>query len=506
MIFEIQRKHKEKNLNKKAAFKMAKRKQKFKGGNKNKKTAAATYMSIKVGLKRILRKTANTAIILAEIGRRSVSAAILSVLASLLILFEVNKAVDSEYEEEFFNQNVSTYIQTRFRSVSEGRNLEQNHVYQTFIGWMNLYGIHKPDVRGWGNCFVYNYEQYETNWETNIKMHAKKRFERYFKALDDIFTKKQIKDTSTFMFNVTSRVYPNEDLLNILHALVPPDPNDNIPEENYDNSDSEQSEESDQSENEARRPVVNFFQGYHRGFFKRKLNASWFSVIPIFIRIQRIVDRFNMEREAERREEQQQRQEQQQQRQEQPRDASRNYDAPKRKKRSRKVNKVSSFYCLVFGFLNFANLQFCFFTSKMVKKKMRRRNKKKRMMLRNFAVVPICSYRRRHLRYDSQAIYNLFGNLGILPTDRYGKNIPVNRFTSPATRRNSLNTEFNLNFLSWLGDPTGRRRKRYEYTFTTDGVACSPLYEKSTKNHDPEEMKTEYAKRYLTMKSFKNFK
>lgn len=127
--------------------------------------------------------------------------------------------------------------------------------------------------------------------------------------------------------------------------------------------------------------------------------------------------------------------------------------------------------------------------------------KKKRGMIRNFAVVPICSYKRRHLRYDGQTIYSLLGRLGILQKGRNGKNIAVNRFTDNATRRNCWDREFNMGYIAKLGDrvqrPGSWRKKQFQYQFTTDGVACSPLYEKSTQVCEPDVLNSKYANRYI---------
>lgn len=344
---------------------MAKRKGKFKNNSKSKrkKSSNLRYTSIKVGFNQILRRTKNTKKIIKEIRERSVKAAELSVLSSLLILLEVNKAVYEEetqeniqFEKTFFEQNISKFILQRFRALCEGNTLNDNIVYDTFIGWLDESAIRKPNCIGWGNSFVYNYEQYETCWCTNINIHAKNRFIKFFKSLVDDFTIKDIKDTATFIFNVKSRVFPNTELLNHLNVVgIVPEPEDQFEEEENSESDDSMRDfedvisiNSSESEN-SDGPVNMVFAGFTRGFFKRRLKVDWFKTTPAFIRMQRHIDRYNMTKEQEREQQQQQRRQQQLAKQQQQQLAQQQQKQgpkePKEKKKKigRKVNKVIIF-------------------------------------------------------------------------------------------------------------------------------------------------------------------
>lgn len=91
-----------------------------------------------------------------------------------------------------FEQNILKYITERFRALQEGNTLNDNMVYDPFICWLEEYEIKKSNCTGWGNSFVYNYEQYETSWSTSVNTHAKNRFIKYFKNLVEIYTMKGI--------------------------------------------------------------------------------------------------------------------------------------------------------------------------------------------------------------------------------------------------------------------------------------------------------------------------
>lgn len=344
---------------------MAKRKAKFKKNtSKKKKSSNSEYTSIKVGFKKILRKTKNSKKIRKEISERSVKATKFSVLSSLLILYEINNAVNEqenaeiiEFERTFFNQNVSKYILTRFRSMTQDNSLQNNVVYDDFSNLLLNFGIEKPETIAWGNSFVYNYEQYETCWSTHINVHAKNRFIKYFKCLVDDFTMKDIKDTATFIFNVKSRVSPNTELLNHLNLVgIVPEPEDQL-EEEEENSESDDSmsdledanslnsSDSENSDNfNDMGPVNHIFAGFTRGFFKRRLNAQWFKTIPAFIRMQRAIDHYNRNMENEYRLHQQQEQQRKLQlaQQHQQQLEQQQQEPPKEKRiKGRKVNKVS---------------------------------------------------------------------------------------------------------------------------------------------------------------------
>lgn len=314
---------------------MPKRK-KNKGNESSKKAKIneRTYVSIKVPLQKILNDTESKQLIIDTISDYSIKATKISALVSLYLLKEVNEAYDRN-DIAFFEQNVSKYIQECFRGCTLSGTL--NDEFEAL-----LIDIQKPDAVGWGNTFVYLYEQFETNWSTNINTHAASRLKKYFRTIDGI-TQKEIKDTANFLMNRNSKVNPNVQLLNSLANInIIPNDGDDTDDDEFGNSEDEFAldSDSDADQNDEQQAEQNI-NGFKRGFYRKRLKVSWFRQVPIFINIQRIIDDHN--RQIGERPEQD-RQANIEVRREQENDDKKKKKRNRKKKKKKKVYSLSFFY------------------------------------------------------------------------------------------------------------------------------------------------------------------
>lgn len=74
---------------------------------------------------------------------------------------------------------------------------------------------------------------------------------------------------------------------------------------------------SDSNNSDDMGSVNHVFAGFTQGFFKWKLNVQWFETIPSYIRMQRLIDRYNMNKKEEYKQQRQQQQQQAPQEQQQ---------------------------------------------------------------------------------------------------------------------------------------------------------------------------------------------
>lgn len=198
------------------------------------------------------------------------AATAISFLASLLLLFKANKAVDDD-DENFFNGNGTRIIQNcflevlnRFTLPPEFRRMIENNM-PNFV-W--------PIRDGMNNAFNSLYEQYETNVKNNVKMHYVSRMKAFlkmkcfelnhgsqrFRTLDH-FDSTDIKNTLKYLIN--QRIWTADPVrIRKLKFLL----------------------------NEV------LLVGGPRDFaLKKFVNVNWFASLRMWIKIQRQISKFHMQ-------------------------------------------------------------------------------------------------------------------------------------------------------------------------------------------------------------------
>lgn len=108
-----------------------------------------------------------------------------------------------------------------------------------------------------------------------------------------------------------------------------------------------------------------------------------------------------------------------------------------------------------------------------------RRDKPK---IKNFAVVPMCSFQRRHIRIDTEALYSILCKLNIIPR-KYGLRIckdgspNLRNITSKEFNHNAINS-WNLFFDVEHMEKIASNKNEFAGQICSDGVSVSIMYKK----------------------------
>lgn len=201
------------------------------------------------------------------------SATIISVLASLLFLYKTNRAFDDDDQQFFYGNGIGT-IKQCFNSVLNGKQHTLPFAFRQLVE--RVRGFDWPQLNGMGNAFNSLVDQYITNVKNNLKVPCYSRIKIFFTlqryelnlvAGANTITEMDVKNaTKSVMFNNVPTPTPNVQRLLQQAAMI------GIPV----------------GEN-----------------FCDIVRARWFSTIPIFIQIQRMVyehhERFELLNDAWRR-------------------------------------------------------------------------------------------------------------------------------------------------------------------------------------------------------------
>lgn len=171
-------------------------------------------------------------------------------LGSLYTHFKVYRSIE--------DGNFNVFKQDPLRFLTECFNafLPENHISkldEEFAKLIESHRIQWPACRYLSNITKYMIDMYRVNFENNIKVHARKRIERYFRICESNEDKR--KKTIKFMFESYSKCEPAHELIEAI-----PDIN---------------KLEVDLKE---------------RGFFDKLLESNWFKSVYIFVAIQKYIN------------------------------------------------------------------------------------------------------------------------------------------------------------------------------------------------------------------------
>lgn len=370
------------------------------------KDSNSEFVTVKCGARKIF-KGHHRDVIIDQISQMSIEATKICCLASLLTLYYINEMTNrwNHMPNRFFAPDHTfadkaiDVIERCFRMVIKtGRD---EHTNDFFDAELFAHNIKKPKAAFFGNVLRYLWEQYTTNLMNNIKVHAKKRLQKFFRTFkftennEEQVTDAEIDTTVKFLFNAASRGNPNAFLLNELRAIWP------------------------------NHPI------FVRGFLDEMVKSHWFQTIPIFINIQRHIDRYNNtidERQI----------------------------VWRSKRARRRNNRITK---------NKKNAQ---------NSKKKHRKDQHRGKIRNFVVVPMCSYQRKHIKIDTSVLCRILCSRNIQP--------PSGKIGARGQQLKMREKDFTKGHWNQYVD-MGRihrmaKHKQFEYSIVTDGVAASILYTK----------------------------
>lgn len=100
-------------------------------------------------------------------------------------------------------------------------------------------------------------------------------------------------------------------------------------------------------------------------------------------------------------------------------------------------------------------------------------------IVRNFTVIPVCSFKRRHIRIDASALLGILAELGIAPVVTSAKTgaliqMGQSEFTRDGMHKRFWPEYFNMRKINQLV----KFKKNFHYQIMTDGVSASVLYKK----------------------------
>lgn len=158
------------------------------GGQAEEEEENSKIITVKTSLKNILKpKYRNT--IIEGIAAKSIEATKLCALGSLLVLYKVQKAYDTNHID-FFRQNGEDVIRDCFLGLIP-KNFAERKTPIEFQTMIQEEGINWPNTRHFGNAIKDLYDTYTTNLKTNLSTHAKKRVREYVKM--KIFQRNRMK-------------------------------------------------------------------------------------------------------------------------------------------------------------------------------------------------------------------------------------------------------------------------------------------------------------------------
>lgn len=137
------------------------------------------FRNVKMTLNQCLRRTGYRDAFLKWIEYWCHIGTIISIVASLLVLFKINRAFDDN-DQQFFKNSGYNLIKECFRSVLK----EYRHTLPLAFRQMIervVPNFEWPERLGMGNAFNELYEQYTTNFKNNIKIWSYSRIRKFFK-------------------------------------------------------------------------------------------------------------------------------------------------------------------------------------------------------------------------------------------------------------------------------------------------------------------------------------
>lgn len=146
---------------------------------KDESKANCRYSTIKMGLRKLLRPKFKEPF-LNMVNIMCYAATRISVLASMLMLYHINKAVDDggPMADEFFSLNGRTVVENCFKSI----------IHHTTLPWGFRNIVARavarfiwPERDRLYNAFNSMIDMYETNMKTNIAMHSKSHIKKLFR-------------------------------------------------------------------------------------------------------------------------------------------------------------------------------------------------------------------------------------------------------------------------------------------------------------------------------------
>lgn len=366
------------------------------------------YTSVKCGLRKLVRPQYREMII-QNIEAKSIMSTKICALASLLYLYKVQSAYDSGrlYGREFFEQDGQIVIKECFEAV-----LVQNvngpkmvRVFRQFVENLDeRYPFEWPNNVQFGNGFKDLMKTYVTNTITNLKTHCENRLVNYLKL--------KIFQSNT----ATPQIYrfvPN-DISNVIDHLI------------Y-----KKDIECNSNDNEVKRirrdmliqmiKNISWFDVVADNLLPCK-KSNWFKSMPMWIAMQREIDEYNTSRSQSHQNDQSQ-------------------PPPKCNQRKKKRGRWHRVKQMLDNAKNPPNIS-------------------------NFAVIPICNFKRTHFTIDNFTLYSLLSQLKIVQRKGNAK-IEFKKFMKEKDMQ--WNEYFYMRKIRWLV----RRKKKFDFRILSDGISVS---------------------------------
>lgn len=325
----------------------------------------------------------------------------------------MNRAIDDDYDDEYFNADGEKIIENCFKGVL-GKHKDKDVLMPPLFREMveNMCGMlfEWPNTHLFGNSFKYLYEQYTTNVQTNLNTHCENRLKKFFRMRAYEFNYTILRDAAN-----NSVLFNGSDISNAVKFA-------------YHRKDHTRGDP-----NAVHKMRMLLEELYYVGAMsmpddelniRAYTNNHWFHSMRMWLYIQRDIHRFH----------------------------------------------------LAFGDLH---LQWYRFKKKPLE--FPRPEFPEPPKIKNFTVVPMCTFQRRHIRIDTDALYNILG--GIKETPRK-LGAPTKKGT--VKMRNITCKEFMSNMNgSWSAffdmdkiNSQVRNKKRFVHQIVSDGVSVTVLYDR----------------------------
>lgn len=143
-------------------------------GNENEVELRAIKMTLKQSLRPAFREA-----FIALMEKWCKTATYISFLASMLVLYKVNRAMDTN-DDAFWTQRGEDFVRNCFLDVLNGYNFRLPVVFRSMFDRRNPNFIW-PNREGMGNAFNSLYEQYIVNVKNNLKVHYVRRIRSFLR-------------------------------------------------------------------------------------------------------------------------------------------------------------------------------------------------------------------------------------------------------------------------------------------------------------------------------------
>lgn len=104
------------------------------------------------------------------------------------------------------------------------------------------------------------------------------------------------------------------------------------------------------------------------------------------------------------------------------------------------------------------------------KKQWKKRRNERRKKFKNFTVVPLCSFERKFVKYDTRDLHSIARDLNLLPLEK-GK--PINREAFQNKKEEHWGAIFDMKKIQKIAS----NKFKFRFFFLTDGVSVSLLYD-----------------------------